>query len=125
MKVLKNANAAPEWVELGKDIRAKATALRSRIRAWLKANGAAAIGDATRHRKHQGATDGLSLLEQPRLDLPGWKAFEDDEILPVIAVINAEISRHNHMAPTAVVHMMPLRLQAELNAISREDEPKQ
>ena len=68
---------------------------------------------------------GFPLLEQRRLDLPGWKAFEDDEILPVIAGINAEISRHNHMAPTAVVHMMPLRLQAELNAISREDEPKQ
>jgi hypothetical protein len=97
MKILKNANAAPDWVELGKDIRTEVATLRSRIRSWLDANGAIS------------GTPNVTSMEQVRR-LTGWATFED-ELVSTIESVNANISRHNHIAPTAVVHIMPLRLE--------------
>ena len=105
MKVLKNANAAPEWVELGKDIREKITAIRARLRTWLAMN------------VEEGACQSEIWIQELK-QIPGWGALEE-ELLGSINCINADISRHNHMAPTAVVHIMPLRLQAEVRSAAQ------
>lgn len=97
MKVLRNANAAPEWVEFGKDVRKSVAEFRDQLHM-----------DVEKLMYGQPSNDVYALQV-----LQGWAALEV-ELQTSMKSLNALIHRYNSMTPTAAVHMVPLRLDAEL-----------
>ena len=111
LKLLKNANMSPEWVEMGKEIRLSIARFRSTLREKTKAALPEAVASSTTGTTAD-RTD--SMLEALRVS-PGWGATRE-ELHQAITAINTSITRHNSASPSQVVHLIHLGLDAELKA---------
>jgi DnaJ family protein C protein 28 len=103
VKILKNANVLPEWVEVGKVVRERVRGLRASIEPFVKQvveAQPASLADAMRQLK----------------GVPGWVSAKG-EFQVRLDKVNAEIAKHNRMAPNAVMHMMPIKLETEVSAL--------
>eukprot|EP00873_Tetraselmis_striata_P013041 jgi/Tetstr1/433305/TSEL_022592.t1 len=103
LKVLKNANVLPEWVELGKALRGRLSGVHAAIEPFVR--------EVLEARPHSLA-EALRRLKAN----PDWAAaragLEAD-----LETINRAIARHNALTPSAAVHMFPVRLDAAVSAM--------
>eukprot|EP00192_Tetraselmis_astigmatica_P020986 CAMPEP_0117655152 /NCGR_PEP_ID=MMETSP0804-20121206/4128_1 /TAXON_ID=1074897 /ORGANISM="Tetraselmis astigmatica, Strain CCMP880" /LENGTH=274 /DNA_ID=CAMNT_0005461487 /DNA_START=129 /DNA_END=953 /DNA_ORIENTATION=- len=123
LKILKNANMSPEWVELGKATRLAISEFRCQLRNRVQAEIAAGNDSANVIVGQAGDTeDGvLKMLSGSS----SWTAAQP-ELRKSVTVINEQILRCNNAAPSPVVHLIPVRFDAEVKAaISGTDEEVQ
>ncbi len=109
--VLKNANAAPEWVDLRREIQEARARLVRRVRShrqWLTARAA-----------------GLKTLPAERI-LDAVRATDEfdrrfqEELAAALGELNAKIARHNLHARVQLLQLVPLDAE-RLSELAREE----
>ena len=110
--VLRNANAAPEWADLRRDLFAARDALARRIRAhrrWLLSR-RAALGAAPAER----------VLEHARATEAADRRFQN-ELLAALSEYNGRIARHNLLVSTPLLQLTTLTME-RLDDLAREEQ---
>eukprot|EP00959_Pyramimonas_sp_CCMP1952_P018881 399124-Pyramimonas_sp.AAC.1 len=102
-KILKNANCAPEWIELGKEVQVISETLRRRITDILRD-----VDSVT-------SDDELASMRSRVKASQLWLKHESD-IRKTIVTINQTIEKRNNKAPSSNVHLIPLCVERELDA---------
>ena len=110
-RILKNANAAPDWVQLNKAIQDLISKCRAQRESF--------------ERRYQGFTSRLETADPisiPRLrrEFSIWYVTSTDDLKSKMLEANEAILKYNLIAPSCTQNHIPFRVEEEIRSLAAE-----